>query len=172
MKYRIIGADGKMYGPVELDQIRRWLAAGRVDSRTPVYLEGAVNWTYLGLLPELATEFTAPPAAPPPPTIGALRPAGAARGTNGFATAGLVCGILAWVPCCCCLPFNLFGLIFSLIALLQISGQAEPQEGRAFAIVGLVLSGGSLLFSCIAALGNLLLTPGSLMTLRPGQIFR
>jgi hypothetical protein len=168
MKYRIIGADGKMYGPVELDQIRRWLAAGRADSRTPAYVEGAANWTYLGLLPELAAEF-----ATPPPTIGALRPAASARGTNGFATAGLLCGILAWIPCCCCcFPFGLFGLIFSLIALLQISGQAQPQEGRAFAIIGLVLSGGSLLFTCTGLLMHLLLDPGTVMTWHTDNLFK
>jgi hypothetical protein len=164
MKYRIIGADGKTYGPVELEQIRRWLAAGRADSRTPVYVEGAANWTYLGLLPELAADF-----ATPPPTIGALRPAGPARGTNGFATAGLLCGLLAWIPCCCCFPFNLFGLIFSLIALLQISGQAQPQEGRTFAIIGLVLSGGSLLLTFTGALLHLLLNPASVLSWQTGQ---
>jgi hypothetical protein len=141
MKYRIVGADGKIYGPVGLEQVRQWLAQGRAEGRTPVYVEGASGWTYLALLPELAAEFSTPP-----PAIGAIKsgPA-AAGGTNGFATAGLVCSLLAWVCCCC--PFNLLGLIFSIIALAQISSQPEPrQEGRVFAIIGLVLSGANLLF--------------------------
>ena len=45
------------------------------------------------------------------------------------------------------MPFNLLGLVFSIIALVQLSGQAEPQEGRTSAIIGLVLSAANLLFS-------------------------
>ena len=61
---------------------------------------------------------------------------------------GLVCGILAWVLfCCCCdgFPFNLLGLIFSLIGLSQINRHPELYEGRGAAIAGLVLSIFSLL---------------------------
>jgi hypothetical protein len=155
--YRIIGADGKTYGPVGLEQLRQWLAQGRADSRTPVYVEGASDWTFLGLLPELAASVGGTP-----PSIAPLKPvAAAARGTNGFATAGLICSLLAWV-CCCCLPFNLLGIIFSIIALVQLSGQAEPQEGRTFAIIGLVLSGTNLLFSFGFGLLQLALNPGNL----------
>ncbi len=155
--YRIIGTDGKTYGPVGLEQIRQWLVQGRVDSRTPVLMDGASDWTVLGLLPELAGEF-----AGTPPRISALRPAGTpARGTNSFATAGLVCGLLAWT-CCCCVPFNLLGLVFSLIALVQISSQPEPQEGRTTAIIGLVLSATNLLFACGLGLFRLALSPATL----------
>ena len=144
MKYRIVGADGKVYGPVTLEQLRQWLAQGRAEMRTPVHVEGASAWTTLGQLPELAAQPAAssPPAAPIPPTP---------RGTNRFATAGLVCALLAWT-CCCCLPFNLLGLVFSIIALVQINAQSEPQEGRTFAIVGLVLSAASLLFALVVGL--------------------
>ena len=155
--YRIIGTDGKTYGPVGLEQIRQWLAQGRADSRTPVLVDGASNWTVLGLLPELAGDFVGPP-----PRIGALKSAGTpARGTNSFATAGLVCGLLAWT-CCCCVPFNLLGLVFSIIALVQISSQPEPQEGRTTAIIGLVLSAANLLFACGLGLFRLALSPVAL----------
>lgn len=149
MNYRIVGADGRTYGPAGLDQLRQWLAQGRIEARTPVYVEGATAWTTLAQLPELALEFTGPP-----PTIGAVsRSPGAAKGTNGFATAGMICSLLAWV-CCCCggLPFNLLGIIFCIIALVQISAQAEPQEGRVLAILGLVLSVVSLLFYLVLGL--------------------
>jgi hypothetical protein len=147
MSYRIVGADGKVYGPVGLEQLRRWLAEGRVESRTPVYVEGATAWTTLGLLPEFAT-----PLAGAPPAIGAVTAAPASsRDTNGYATAGLICSLLAWT-CCCCLPFNLLGIIFSIIALVQINSQPQPQEGRIFAIIGLVLSGANLLFTVAIAI--------------------
>ncbi|HUC84571.1 MAG TPA: DUF4190 domain-containing protein [Candidatus Acidoferrales bacterium] len=156
MNYRIIGADGKTYGPVGPEQIRQWLAQGRADNRTPVYVEGAGNWSYLGLLPEFADTF-----AHAPPTIGAVRPVAAPRGTNGFAVAGLICSLLSCL-CCCCVPLNLLALIFCIIALLQISSQIEPQEGRAIAIIGLVLSGGSLLFNLGMILLQLALNQGSI----------
>jgi len=146
MKYRIIGADGKTYGPVGLETIRQWLAEGRVDNRTPVYLEGAPNWTYPGLLPELAATFTQPA-----PAIGAIRPAASPRPTNGLATAGLICALLSWL-CCCCVPLNLLALVFCIVALVQIGSQAEPQEGRAFAVAGLVISGMNLLVNLGLAL--------------------
>ena len=160
MKYRIIGTDGKTYGPVNLEQIRQWLAQGRAESRTPVYVDGAADWTFLGLLPELAGDF-----AGTPPRIGAITPGTtSARGTNSFATVGLVCGLLSWFGCfcCCCVPFNLFGFVFSIIALIQINAQAEPQEGRTSAIIGLVLSAANLLFSFGFGLFQLALNPASL----------
>ena len=153
--YRIIGADGKMYGPAELEQVRQWLAEGRADSRTPVYVEGSASWTYLGMLPELAPQTGARPA-----TIGALSSAKSVRGTNGFATAGLICGFLSWT-CCCCPPFNLLGLIFSIIALVQISSQEPRQEGRILAIVGLLLSIASIICLCLYGALSLTLNPDS-----------
>lgn len=141
MKYRIVGADGKIHGPVGLEQIRQWLAEGRADGRTPVYVEGSANWSYLGLLPELASHFAATPQA----AATVVPTAAMARGTNGFATAGLICGLLSWT-CCCCPPFSLIGLICSIIALVQINSQAQPQEGRVLAIIGLILSAANLLF--------------------------
>ena len=157
MNYRIVGADGKVYGPIELDQIQRWLAEGRADNRTPVYVEGASNWTYLGLLPELSAAF----AAPPPALGGTTASAAPARGTNGFATAGLIFGLLSWA-CCCCLPLNLLGLVFSIIALVQIQSQPQRQEGRLFALMGLVLSAANLLFSLGALALQLVLNPGAI----------
>jgi hypothetical protein len=143
--YKIVGNDGKTYGPVPAEKIREWIAQGRVDSRTPALAEGAADWTFIGLLPEFAQNFN---AAPP---LTALTP----PKTNTVAVWSLVCGILAWVPCCCCIPFNLVGLILSLVALVQLSGQPQP-AGRGFAIAGLALSAASLLFSFGFSLVNLL----------------
>jgi hypothetical protein len=147
MNYRIVGADGKVYGPAGLEQLRQWLAEGRVESRTPVHVEGASQWTTLGALPELAATRTTPP-----PTVGALPASPApARGTNGWATASLICGLLSWI-CCCCPPLNLLGIIFSIIALAQIRSQAQPQDGRVLAIIGLALSAANLLFVIVMSI--------------------
>lgn len=142
MNYKVVGHDGKIYGPIQADQLRLWLAQNRVDSRTAVWVEGAAEWTFLGLLPEFASAFG---AAPPP--IGSIRPVAAvALKINPFATWSLICGALAWTCCCCCLPFNLVGLVFGIIALVQISEAGAAQEGRSLAVAGLILSATNLLW--------------------------
>lgn len=151
MNYHIIGTDGKTYGPVGAEKIREWIAQRRVDSRTASFTEGASDWTFLGLLPEFAPFF----ASPPPLKTDAVP----VRKTNGFATAGLVCGLLAWC-CCCCVPFSLLGLVFSIIALVQIQARPEAQAGRPLAILGLILSAAHLFFSCGLGLLHLALAPG------------
>ena len=69
--------------------------------------------------------------------------------------AGLVCGILSICFCCgCCFPVDLLGLIFSLIALVQISENPDRYAGRSMAIVGLVLSIVSFLFFLVSLATN------------------
>ena len=36
----------KTYGPVRLEQIRQWLAKAASNSRTPVFVDGAKDWTF------------------------------------------------------------------------------------------------------------------------------
>ena len=138
--YKIVGNDGRTYGPVTAEQLRGWIAQRRVESRTPVLPDGASEWTYLGLLPEFARELGGSP-----PVIGPLRTAPVPpRTTNGFATAGFICGLISCLCCCGC-PFNVLGLIFSIVALVQINRQEYKQEGWGLALAGLILSALSLL---------------------------
>jgi hypothetical protein len=141
MNYKIIGNDGKTYGPNSAEKIRIWIAQGRIESRTPVFVEGAADWTFVGLLPEFAGKFGAAPQTISPPPAAA-----SPQKTNACALWSLICGILSWMTCCCCcLPFNLVGLILGIVALAQLSSRREMEDGRTFAIVGLVLSAASLL---------------------------
>ena len=61
--YKIIGADGKEYGPVSAEQLRQWLTEGRVNQQTRVLAEGSTDWKALGEVAEL--NAATPPAAPP-----------------------------------------------------------------------------------------------------------
>jgi hypothetical protein len=154
--YQVIGNDGKTYGPAGAEQIREWIAQGRLDNRTPVLPEGAMEWTYLGLLPEFTRE-----CGGTPPVISPPRPA---KKTNGFATAGFVCGLLS-IPAFCCggCPFNLLGLVFSIVALVQINRQVDKDNGWGLALAGLICSAVSLLFGFGLGLLHMLLTPGSVI---------
>ena len=44
LMYKIIGADQKEYGPVSGEQLRQWIAEGRVSGQTMVQSEGDPNW--------------------------------------------------------------------------------------------------------------------------------
>lgn len=159
--YKIIGADGREYGPATADQLRQWITEGRANAQTQTLAPGAPEWRPLGALPEFAAHFT----PPPPPVIGpwpGISPAGQGRKTNFFAAAGLIFGILSLTCCCCGCPFSLLGLICSLIGWSQINRQPELYEGRALAVTGLVLSAAGLLLGCGLSLLHFAAHPGSL----------
>jgi hypothetical protein len=146
--YKIIGQDGKEYGPITAEQLRQWIAENRVESRTPIFADGARHWTFVGLLPEFTRFFAGgapPPISPLPPGTSA---AGQMPKTNSFALAGMIFGIISFL-CCCKFLFGALGMVFSLIGLLQINRHPELYEGRGLAIAGLVLSILSLLLAFV-----------------------
>jgi hypothetical protein len=151
MNYTIIGNDGKTYGPADAEQIRQWIAQKRVESRTPIFVAGTADWTFVGLLPEFAPQFSETP-----PVIAAAKPGATQPSKNNqLAVWGLVCGILAWTFCCCCIPFNLLGLVLSIIALVQINAHPGTQDGRGLAIAGIALSATNLFWCGGLTLFNL-----------------
>jgi len=152
--YKIVGADGKEYGPIEADGLRRWIAEGRVNGETRVLLEGATQWKKLSELPEFASALSAAAIAGPPPAPFPRLAGTGAQKTNSLAVVGLVLGLLS-LTCgmCCCqgFPFSIAGLVCSGIALAQInrSSEAEREQGRGIAIAGLALSIASLCLGLI-----------------------
>ena len=66
--YKIVGVDGRQYGPVSAEEIRRWIADKRVNAQTLVQMEGTQEWKHLGSFSEFADELKAVPspiASPP-----------------------------------------------------------------------------------------------------------
>jgi hypothetical protein len=65
--YRIIGADGKEYGPVPAEELRQWIAVGRVNGSTLARLEASTEWKPLSSFPEFldALSRRTPPTPPP-----------------------------------------------------------------------------------------------------------
>ncbi len=66
--YKIIGADGKAYGPVSEQEIRLWISQSRVNAQTQVQAEGTQEWKPLGAFPEFA-DLLAPAVAPIAPSL-------------------------------------------------------------------------------------------------------
>lgn len=108
--YKILGGDGKEYGPISADTLRQWVNEGRANAQTQVQAEGGAGWTALGQLAEFAPLFSAPPIPPGAPgTIGA----GAGVTIPNY----LVQSIL--VTLCCCVPFGIVAIVYSA----QVNGK-------------------------------------------------
>lgn len=68
--YKIIGADGKEYGPISAEVVKKWIAEGRANAQTKILLEGATEWVPVAQIPELYAAIpTIAPAAPTYSTI-------------------------------------------------------------------------------------------------------
>ena len=148
--YRIIGADGREYGPISAEQLRQWIAEGRAIATTRVLREGASEWTTLGALPEFSLLFAGAAGQ-----TGAPVTATRSGRSNGFAVAGFVLGLFSMTfGFCCCngIPFNFLGLVFSIIGWSQISREPQRYGGKGIAIAGLVLSIISLLLAFLLLL--------------------
>ncbi len=63
--YRIIGADGRQYGPVTEGQLREWISARRANPQTLAQGEASIEWRPLSTFPEFAAVL-AEAAVPPP----------------------------------------------------------------------------------------------------------
>src|SRR5436190_8047320 len=85
LTYKILGGDGKEYGPVTAEQFRAWAQQGRVGGDTQVLRSDAPAWVRAALLPELGVDgpIVAATAEPIPVAVPSQDPALAARVKNG-----------------------------------------------------------------------------------------
>ena len=65
--YHIIGGDTKEYGPITAEDIRLWIAEGRLNAQSLAKSSTDTAWRTLASFPEFADVFN-----PPPPTISPL----------------------------------------------------------------------------------------------------
>jgi hypothetical protein len=126
--YKIIGADQKEYGPVSAEQLRQWLAEGRVNAQTQVLPEGATVWKTLRDLPEFAGA-TATPApvitvVPAPGPTAEEQVRGPAIGLIVVAALGVVLQIIS--------------LIFNAAGASILARSGMPKEAMANMLSGTV----------------------------------
>ncbi len=135
--YRVLGADGKEYGPVNGEVLRRWITEGRANAQTKVKAEGSADWQTLASVPEFEAVFAASPSAPPPVPAPPVE-----TKTSGMAIASLVLGILG-----ICGITALVGLILGIVSLGRINRSGGRLSGQGLAIAGICVSAFMLLFS-------------------------
>ena len=139
--YKIIGADGQQYGPVNVQTIRQWLAENRLKPESFVQAEGSTDWKPLSLFPELAPEpKSVPPTITPlaahPPVSGSnprasnkipaaicgimLGGLGIHKFILGYTGAGLIMLLVSVISCGTLYPvMHLIGLIEGIIYLTK-----------------------------------------------------
>ena len=133
--YKVIGVDGKEYGPVGLEQLKQWVSEGRLTTQTRVQQVGAPDWKAASEIPELAallaarTGIAAARVPAPLPT----RPATGHQ--TGLATTSLVLGILGFFTCLTSIP----AVICGHIALNNTKRSPEQYGGSGQAVAGLVM---------------------------------
>ena len=137
--YKIIGADGKEYGPVTLEQLKNWLAQGRISAKTRVQVQGSSDWRAAGDVPELAGLFAATnalAAGSEPPLIPEAPQAPKQR--KGMAIVSFVLGLCSFLLCLSVLT-GIPAIILGHIARHRARRSPERYAGRGFASVGLTL---------------------------------
>jgi prepilin-type processing-associated H-X9-DG protein len=144
--YKIIGADQKEYGPVTADQIKQWIAQGRVNALTKAQAQGG-EWKTLSQFPEFAVAFgnRATSSAVPP----ALSAVTSQPITNsGLAIASLVLGLVGLFTCGLT---AIVGLILGIVSLSQIKKSNGTITGQGIALAGTIVSALFLLMIPIGA---------------------
>lgn len=138
--YKVIGADGKEYGPITANQLRQWVAQGRANALTQVRPEEESEWRPLGTFPEFADALAQPPSFPnlPPTASVPARTSGLAIASLVLGALGIACGLTAIV-----------GLVLGIVALTKINKSHGQLGGRGLAIAGIVVSSILLAFSLL-----------------------
>lgn len=146
--FRLVGADGREYGPATAAQVSQWIREGRVHGQTRVKREDAAEWTTLGQLPEFAGEFNIPPRLAPPPPAVETGLAQLIPYRNGLALGAYYCAVFALIPVVgLLLGWTAFGLGLAGLRFLRRNPAAG---GKVHAWIGIVLG-------ALCGLGNIML---------------
>ncbi len=133
--YKIIGADGREYGPVSTEQLQQWIHEGRANAQTKVQAEGSTEWRTPADFPEFhallgISAGAPPPISPPVQSRDAARPPGADK--------KIVAGICAILLGCLGVHKFILGYTGEGITMLLITILTCGIAGTLMAIISLV----------------------------------
>ncbi len=126
--FKIVGGDGKEYGPIDLATLQQWMREGRVAGQTKVWDSRTGNWQPAVQIAELAEAHG---IAPEPPAVHPMTPPPVPR-TNVLAVWSLSLAIVG-LGCCGCSSF--VAIILGIISLSQIKERHEGGRGLAIASI-------------------------------------
>jgi hypothetical protein len=145
--YKIVGADGKEYGPIPFETVRQWVSEGRANAQTRVQAAGSTDWKPLAEFPELVALLNQPAPGLPPaaPTMAPISPGPSAQApdlVNGPAIGLIVTGAL----CVLFAGFRAIAMVAGFNPMRQMGGSQTPTwamgmagaAGAGIAIVGVV----------------------------------
>jgi hypothetical protein len=142
--YKIIGADQNEYGPITAEQVRQWVAEGRLNGLSKIQVDGSGVWKELRQMPEFSAIL---PPSPPAITLGAPRPPSSVGAPPKNPLAGWALGTgIASVTCCFLPILSPLSIVLGAVALSQIN-QNPKQSGRGLATAGIILGVISLLMA-------------------------
>lgn len=148
--FKIIGADGREYGPVSADQLRQWITEGRVNADTQVLPEDGAGWKPLREMPEFTATTGIPanlPVAPLADSQVALR---LVRGPAIFLLVLSILDILA----------SLLGIVMTFFQSALMSMPNLPHQNVEFQrqlsfLFGLPANAAGLVIALICLFGSL-----------------
>lgn len=139
--YKIIGGDQKEYGLISAEDMRKWIAEGRLNTQTLTKAEGDEEFRPLGGFPEFVDALAAAAAAAePPPALASAAPPSQMEGDYDLDIGG--CISRGWT-----LLKNNFGLLFvGVLIYFLIEGAIAglgsiPIVGPLFSIANLFVVG-------------------------------
>ena len=136
--YKVIGVDGKEYGPASADQVRQWISAGRANAQTRACFGGTTEWKVLASFSEFSFLFMGPPPIPASKfTLASISASPGSKVPNYLAPAILT-------TLCCCLPLGIPAIVYSA----QVSSKLQAGD-----IAGAAKSSASARIWCWIAFG-------------------
>jgi len=139
--YKIIGTDGKEYGPINEDGLRMWISEGRAHSQSLVRKESETQWRQLGTFTEFASTMTPGPIAAvvPPLATGNETVAAIIPYRNPQALVAYYLGLFSILPV---LGFFMGVTAFILGIRGLLFASRNPQaKGKVHAWVGIICGG-------------------------------
>ena len=113
LSYKIIGGDGREYGPVELDELLHWIKEGRVGQATLIWREDLASWNPASRYAEIAADLKTTP-------LGGVLAAGTA--SEDLEPVGFWLRLGAYL-----IDMLLLGVVFALVTL---PWRAQLQEAQ------------------------------------------
>ena len=135
--YKIIGGDQKEYGTLSAEDMRKWIAEGRLNAQSLAKAEGDEDFRPLGGFPEFVDALAVAAAEPPQPAT-PIQPAGdesraALRQVKGPAIALIVTAVLGLILVALGLVINVMTLSGFQTGLQQIN---DPQIQKLLSTMG------------------------------------